>query len=248
MRYKHVCLNGLLAVASLVIIQGCVILRMGGDEIDTGRIRQELLAAYGGAERIGRVKSVRAQGRIDAPVLNDDGSYNRWFTRDRKLKVEVNYRRSSEIRILDGVKGYRGVNGMKPLSVSGAPWLAMVYQYKYLDMPYSLADPSYRIVYEGMEVGEGRKLDILKIEDDEGPEMRIFIDRKSRRIVKATGYFVAAGRKTDLTAEFSDFRTVDGVLMPFRIVNFGGGMKISEILLDTCVVNPVIDDAVFRPE
>ena len=43
-------------------------------------------------------------------MRQDRGSYELFFKRPRKLKVDIKYQRSSETRVLDGNTGYRGAN------------------------------------------------------------------------------------------------------------------------------------------
>jgi hypothetical protein len=77
--------------------------------------------------------------------------------------------------------------------------------------------------------------------------MEVFVNAENYRIVKCEGTFAVGTETTSLSAEFGDFRTVDGVILPFRIVNYAGGRKISVTTIDRYFINPAVDDALFRP-
>jgi hypothetical protein len=51
----------------------------------------------------------------------------------------------------------------------------------------------------------------------------------------------------NLSTEFSDFRSVGGILFPFRIVNNIGGQLISDITITAYLLNEPIADSFFKP-
>jgi len=67
------------------------------------------------------------------------------------------------------------------------------------------------------------------------------------RIIKSRGTFAMGNQSTSLSSEYQDFRTVDGILFPFRIDNYADGYKISEIIISRYMVNPPINDSLFAP-
>jgi len=109
----------------------------------------KVIRAYGGAEVIEKARAIYARGKIKAIVRKDEGTYTRYFMRDRKLRVEINYSRSRETRILNGSRGWRGTD-KKPLQeVTGQRLFSMTYQYKQLDIVYGLLKNKYTIQYTG---------------------------------------------------------------------------------------------------
>jgi hypothetical protein len=52
---------------------------------------------------------------------------------------------------------------------------------------------------------------------------------------------------TSLSAEFGDFKSLDGILLPFKIINYAGGQKISFTTIDRYQINPAIHDSLFKP-
>jgi outer membrane lipoprotein-sorting protein len=208
----------------------------------------KIIAAYGGKHAIERLKSVHASGTIEAFMRRDHGTYEVYFKRPRKLRVDTRYQGSSETRILNGQRGYRGMDGFPLSQAEGDSLLAMVYQFKHFDLPYGLLKGAYSIKRKGKEVLNGRPVEVLHLTDGEGPAMDVSVDTHTFFIVKVTGYFVVTGgRSTALSAEFSDFRKVDGTVFPFRITNYAGGYRIAETTMKTYRINSPMPDSLFAP-
>ena len=97
-------------------------------------IIENIINAYGGKEIVEGIQSIHMKGKIEAFMLHDSGTYEVYFKRGKRLRVETKYERSSEVRILNGDRGYRGTNALPIEEVFGARYFAMVYQYKHMDM------------------------------------------------------------------------------------------------------------------
>jgi hypothetical protein len=215
---------------------------------DIPSLVSKIISAYGGKDAIERLKSVHASGNIEAFMRRDHGTYEIYFKRPRKLRVDTTYRGSSETRILNGQMGYRGMDGLPLSQAGGGSLLAMVYQYKHFDLPYGLLKGVYSIKRKGKEDLNGKPVEVLHLTDSEGPPMDVYVDTQTFFIVKVTGYFVVTGgRSTALSAEFSDFRKVDGTEFPFRITNYADGYRIAETTMKTYRINTSVADSLFTP-
>lgn len=215
-------------------------------EVPERKIVAKVIAAYGGEAALRNIRTVSARGRIDAARAGE-GSYARYFGVGRKLRVELVYRESAETRVLNGEKGWRGVDGGPLLAAKGAPLLAMVYQYKYLAFPLPLLEEGYRITSLGGGELHGVPVEILAVSDDEGPPMKVFVDARTHLIVRVAGAFALGEARTELAVEFSDFRKVEGVMFPFRLVNYGGEFRIGDTVITGLQVNGAMDAALFAP-
>lgn len=207
----------------------------------------KVVLAYGGAPQIEQMVSLNADGLINAIVRNASGTYKRWFQRPRMLRVETVYPATSETRVLNGELAWRFTGGSLMTGVDGPGRLAMIYQYKQLDLPYGLLKGSYNLRHAGSETLGNQTTEVMDLWDDEGPTIRVNVDSTSHLIVKVTGQIEAGGHSMMLAAEFSDFRPVDGMLLPFHINNYAGGMAISETVITRYAVNPSGDPTLFVP-
>jgi hypothetical protein len=160
----------------------------------------------------------------------------------RGRRKDIDYPNNPERRILNGDKGYEDGS-----EVTGDGLLAIVYQYRQLNLPYGLLHGDYRISYEGRKVVDGKETEVLGLEDREGPPMKVFIDRKTFYIVKVSGDFSMGGSTMALSAVFSDFRKVDGTYLPYKITNFAGGQKIAETDIRQYRINIPMAESLFEP-
>ena len=210
-------------------------------------IINKVIDAYGGKEVIEGMDSLHAKGEIEAFMLHDHGTYELYFKRGRKLRVETKYEHSSELRILNGDRGYRSTDSLPIEEVYGLRYLSMVYQYKHLNILHDLVGGTYQIRSAGRSSVNGNNVEVFRLNDKEGAMMDIYIDAHNSLIVKVAAYFSEGNKKMDLSAEFSDFKKVGGSVFPFRITNYAGGLKIAQTVVEEYSLNPNIADSFFAP-
>lgn len=208
---------------------------------------REVIEAYGGEKALAGITSIYAKGSIEAFMRGDRGVSTRYFKRPRKLRAELAYQKSSETRILNGFRGWRGSGGEPLREVHGPAYLAMAYQFKYLDLPFGFLDKGYKITYLGRENLRGAPVEVLQLVDNEGTIMRVYVDAGTRLIARVVGSFGAGPGGAELAAEFSDYRNVAGVKFPFRVSNYSGANKIAENLVTEIQINKEMPDALFQP-
>jgi zinc protease len=219
----------------------------GKAEFQTTSFIKEVITAYGGEKTLANIKSVYSKGSIQTFMRNEKGISTRYFKRPRKLRAELFYPHSSETRIVNGFKGWRGSDTVPLREVQGPPYLAMVYQFKYLDLPFGFLDKGYRITHIGRETASGVPVEVLQLDDDEGPTMRIYIDSATRLITRVVGTFGSGKESAELSAEFSDYRDVQGIKVPYKVVNYSGNNRIAETVLIEVQVNKEMPDLLFQP-
>jgi outer membrane lipoprotein-sorting protein len=208
----------------------------------------KIIAAYGGEKVVEGTTGVHAVGDINAIMRHDRGTYELFFKRPRKLRVETKYQRSFETRILNNSSGYRGTEEASLTEVKDHRFVAMVYQYKHFDVLYGLLKGLYSVSRKGSEELSGNAVEVLHLVDQEGPPMDVYVDARTWYVVKVAGSFVVGdGRTTTLSSEFSDFRKVGAATFPFKITNYAGGMKIAETVMKTYTIVPGIPDSLFAP-
>jgi hypothetical protein len=208
-------------------------------------IVRKIIDAYGGRTVLENINSLSAKGVIESPLYEGPAEYSYYLRRDRRLRVETRSGNRFEVRILNGGHGTYRAEGSPMTEASGSRLLSMVYQFKELTMPYQLMTSAFTITDGGRSVVNDIPVSVLILVDKEGPPMKLYVDRKSHRIVKDSGIFSMGGAETELSSEFHDFRKVDGRLLPFRVVNFAGGQKIGELHIHEYRVNPKLPDSLF---
>lgn len=236
---KHI---GLLLLLLMLPLTSCVHRALTPEQSTVRKV----IAAYGGRNALIRVQAMSAEGTITRFTSKDEGTYTRFMRRDGNLFVSIAYPNSLEVRLLNGPQGYRGAPGQLK-AVSGDLYLAMVYQYNQLDLPFGFLDNALKPTAFLKSDRPGEE-DTIRCEDRAGNALEVTVRRSDFRIVKTTGYFQVNSASTSLSAEFDDFRKVEGVLLPFKIVNYAGGTKISETQITRYKINPYISGSTFNAE
>ena len=213
----------------------------------TGLLVERIIRAYGGRAVLENIHSLSARGVLDSPMYERPADYSFDLQEGRRLRVEIRAGRSSELRILNGTRGYYESTGSPQAAVSGPRLLAMAYQFKELTMPLRLLHGSFAVADGGRSEVHGVRVRLLLLTDSEGPPMKLYVDPENGHILKDSGLFAMGNAETELSSEFHDLRKVNGRLLPFRIVNYAGGRRIGEIRIREYRVNPHLPGSLFAP-
>lgn len=233
----------------LLAITGLVDQPARADDADPAVVKLvgQIIQAHGGAEAIERVTAVNVEGEIHSPLRNEHGTYKRWTQRPRMLRLDIAYQRGTESRILNGDQAWRSDGAAALKYLTGMSALAVIYQYKQLDLPHGLLKGAYTLSLAGEERVGDQDTIVLAVTDAEGPPMRVNVDRASHRIVRVGGRIESGTAAMELAVEFSDYRLVEGVPMPYRLRHFAGGMAVSDTAIARYRLNPVQDETLYTP-
>ncbi len=215
------------------------------DEKNLQKTVASILAVYGGKEKLAAVKSIAAHGRIDDFLRKVSGGYARSMRRPGQLRIDIRPEQGGEVRILNQDKGWQGsgntLSAAKPLSLS-----SMRYQYGYLDLPMSLADETAKAQYQGIRELHGRPMAVLLIDLEAAPELTVYVDLETHLIRRVEATFTMGEMGSSLLGtEYADFRTVGGLVFPFKLNNFAGGNNISTISLVRLMLDQALPQKVF---
>lgn len=173
------------------------------------------------------------------------GKIVRLYERPVRLRVGIEYPGDeSEVRILDGGRGWR--NGA---AASGPMYQAMLLQAARLGLPAILLAFQAELQDLGEIERGGVRLRAIGLEFHQGLSVTAEIDPESGRIVRSAGTISGRDGRPALTfaTEYSDFRDVDGVLVPFHEVNYAQGRRTGETRLDSVELLQDVPAGSFRP-
>ena len=204
------------------------------------------IEAYGGEAALAGAGRMLQEGTVTSTMRSGAaGKIVRLFERPIRLRVEIEYPGSeSEVRILDGGRGWR--NGSV---ASGPMYQAMLLQAARLGLPAILLDFQASLQDLGEIERAGVGLRAVGLEFHQGLMVTAEIDPDSGRILRSAGTISGADGRPALSfaTEYSDFRDVDGVLIPFREVNYAQGRRTGETQLDSVELLQEIPTGSFHP-
>jgi hypothetical protein len=217
----------------------------GGRE-EVAALVARCVSAYGGEAALAKAGTARQQGRVTSIMhAGGAGRIVRASARPGRLRVEVEFPgESPEIRVVDGARGWR--NGEE---VDGPRLAAMVLQAARLDLPALLSARGAKVVDRGEAELEGSPVPVrvLALEPAPGIVVEAAIDTRTARVVRSHGFTRGPGPPIEFVTTYSDFRTVDGVLVAFREENWANGRATGETVLERVEFPSALPPATFRP-
>lgn len=201
--------------------------------------------AYGGPKAVARMARARHEGTVTSQVLHPGapGRLARAYQRPGRLRVEIAYPDGAgEVRVLDGSQGWRDGE-----PAHGGRLVAMILQAARMDLPSLLAAWEARVRDLGAVDLDGKVLRALALEVAPGVVVEAHLDPATGRILRSRGGTTGGGPGLAFVTTYSDFRVVDGVLVPFREGNWANGTSTGETVLATVTFPPAFEDGTFRP-
>lgn len=208
------------------------------------------LRARGGTERLRGVRTLRMTGRVVLPGI--EASLVLELKRPDKVRTEFNVEGGLSVRAYDGQVAWvlPPVPGAPPQPVPPDEAEELKAQ---ADVDLSpLVDSEakgFTVDLAGRESlpgGEAWKLVVL---GGAGPPRSLFVDVSSHLVVRTEEVRTLEGKDVPFATEVGDYRTVDGLVYPFRLRS--GPRDDPEawqsVEIERVDVNPPLDDARFSP-
>ncbi len=213
---------------------------------DARELIERVIDAYGGRAALERVKAYRAEGRIVAVRQGREGPTLRLFQRPDRLRVELRYPGEPEVRIVSGVRGWRGT-GKEMEEASGPMLEAMVLQAARAAVPWILMERVADARRGKPRELRGRPLAGIEIPLAAGLTLRVWVDPATRRVEVSQGVLDHHGMQTEFETVYGDFRKVNGVLFAFREENYASGAHTGYTALERVELNPKLRPNDFAP-
>jgi outer membrane lipoprotein-sorting protein len=205
--------------------------------------------ARGGEAKLRAVKSIRMTGKMElgpgmvAPMTM-------FMKRPGMVRQEFTVQGLTGIQAYDGKQGwdimpFQGKKDPEPMAADDAKLMEDQGDIDGPLMDYKAKGNT--VEYLGKDKVEGSDAYKLRVTKKNGIIETSFIDVDTGLEVKTITKAKIHGNETEVENTFSDFRTVDGLVIPFAI-EFGtvGGTQRQKITVDKIEINPDINDAEFH--
>jgi hypothetical protein len=210
---------------------------------DVAALIRRCVEAYGGEVAVARAARSVHEGTVTSLLHpGGPGRIGRAYARPGRLRVEVAFPDAGpEIRVLDGGRGWR--SGQE---VEGPLLTSMILQAARMDLPALLAARGAKVEARGTLALDGKTLRVLALTLAPGVVVEAAIDPGTGRILRSRGS-AAGPAPVEFITTYSDFRTVDGVVVPFREENFANGKTTGETVLSRVEFPESFPPDLFRP-
>ena len=216
-------------------------------------IVEKHLAAMGGREALGKIRTRVSRGTVTVetaagPISGTVEAFAKAPNKSRTLltldltsfgagKI-VNDQRfdGSTGYVIDPLNGNRDITGsqLDAMRNSGFPTVWLDYRAR-----------GVAIALAGKDTLAGRSAYVLELTPKTGPRVRAWVDTETFMLVKTTVQLEAPQvGPIEQVMEYGDFRTVDGVKVPFSVKSTSNGQAVTAVVADV-THNVEVDDAGF---
>ena len=233
---------------------GAVSTRAPAPELSAEQIVQKNVQARGGAEAWRKVQTMVWHGHMEGadPSVGSAG-FVLEQKRPNKMRFQLNVMGQRTARIFDGRNGWK-VRSNQDGTPSVQPFTPQELRFAQgevvIDTPLIAYDPErVAVELDGIDQVEGRMAYRLILRRPSGDRHSVWIDAQTFLDVRyeRTSY-TAAGQPRTVSVFYRDFRTVDGLQIPYTIETGAGGKTAEKMVIDEVAVNPPVEDRTFaRP-
>lgn len=233
------------AALAVLLLSSLATVRVRAQTVD--ELVAKNLEARGGAERWSKVVSVKMTGTTTA--------------QGRTLPLTVYARRPNHTRqeytVKDNLRMVQGFDGttawvLNPMRGTDAQAMppevsAMVESSS--DFDGSLVNykqKGHTLDLVGKAKVDAEEVYHLKVTTKSGQVQHYYLDADNGVELKKTEDVEMGGQKQTLETRMSDYRAIDGVLMPYSIQQTVDGKPIAQITIESVELNPKLDDDLFR--
>ena len=215
---------------------------------------QGMIQALGGSAYLD-MKDVSCDGRAaqfgHSGALNDYDSFYEFTKLPDKDRTEFSKKRNI-IQIFSGNQGWILDRG----GVTEAPPDAIADNQRELGLDLDhilrnrLNEPGMIFRYDGTDTVDLQEAEWVELNDSEGREIRIAIAKLTHLPIRKE--VAMRDPKTHMRAEevdyYSNFHSVDGIVIPFQVTHIRDGLKVYQIFYQTCKFNDGLADSLFTKE
>lgn len=206
------------------------------------------LAATGG-DKWATINSVSMEATIatDAAAGMSIG-WKMVAVRDKAARMDVSVMGMSQIVVIEGDKGwstnpFAGQNDPEPMTPDAVESMKDMVDIDGTLVGYK--EKGYTLEYVGTEDVEG--VEAIKIKVNKGKKTEYsFFDPQSYNEIKRVDVEEVDGKAVESATFYSDFKTQDGITLPFAMQQAGGGMGNATITLNKVTFNPEVDAKTFE--
>jgi outer membrane lipoprotein-sorting protein len=207
------------------------------------------LAAMGGSEKIRAIRTSKATGKVIFGGGQAEATMVAYSRRPAQNRVEVNMQGQRIVQAFDGQTAWM----INPMTGNPEPQKMPADESK---RAADDADPDgsplidykakgNKIEYIGKEDVEGAMAHKLKVTLKSGSVSTLYLDEKTMLPSKSVTARKQMGQEMELEAYPSNYKPVEGVMMPFTSEIRVGGRAMMQNLIEKIEINVPVDESMF---
>jgi hypothetical protein len=218
----------------------CVINAQSLDDI----VKQYSAAIH--SDKLAGIKTIKITGKMSA--MGMQMPMVMYMKNPNKIKVTYSFNGVDMVSVFDGEKGYT----MNPMTGSTSPVELTGDQLKQVQNSNAFKNElmSYyknkQVTLEGTEDVNGSPANKLKITQETGNPIYMFLDKKTGLLVKTSTIVDQMGTSMNVDSYMTEYVDTKGVMMPKKTTAMANGMEAATITFDLIEVDVPMEDALFK--
>ena len=221
-------------------------------EADMAKAKEILaaaVAAHGGLEKLQAIKNMVIEGRTSAnspagPMEVEGKSY---YVYPDKFRQDLKLPQGEMAYVFDGTSGF----ALTPMGVQPLPpQLAVTFKdavfRETLWLLTNLSQSDIPIQYAETEEVAGKPASILLIPQPSGQMLKLFVSEDTHYVVKLVYPDSSQGVTVTRETIMEDYRDVDGVKVPYHVVQNVEGQLFSDSRITKITLNAELDESLFQ--
>jgi outer membrane lipoprotein-sorting protein len=216
------------------------------------------LQAKGGLETLKATNTVKMTGRFKTQGI--EMLMTTWAKRPNLVRREAEFTppprpgdpagqtppAQKNISASDGKTVWVIMGNAPPQAVPGAQAEGVKNDAEFDSIFVNYREKGHRIELVGRETQDGKPVFHLKVTRKDGPVQHYFLDTGTGLESKIVTDVDQNGMKLSVETELSDYRQVEGRMVPFRTKQSANGTTAAEMSVETIQFNLPMDDSMFR--
>jgi len=168
--------------------------------------------------------------------------------RPGKMRLEVLVQGNKMIQIVDGQQGWSVVpwsGSTDPQDMTPDELNGMKEQADFEGSLYNWKEKGHKVELIGNEDLEGSPVYKIKVILADGNMETYFIDAENFVPIKVASVTKIQGNETESETFMSNYKEVNGAMMPFTIENKFKGQTVSHVVMDKYEINEEVSDSLF---
>lgn len=218
----------------------------GAFAMDLGELVSRSLDAQGGVEALKAIQSQKVTGKIITQGM--EMPFTMLTARPNSMRVEVSVMGMNMVQAFDGTTGW----SINPMTGSQDPQPMGEVETKSFRLQADMDGPlqnwearGWVGEYIGQEDMEGTAAHRLRVDTKQDVVFDIWVDAESFLPIKQTTKMKVDQQEIETQMYPGDYRTQDGVVMPFALETRQGDQVMMNMVFDTIEFGVAVDPAVF---
>ena len=203
------------------------------------------IQAKGGAELLKSTNTVRTTG--SGTMQGSKLTITTTSKRPYFVRNEMALAGQTMVMGFDGTTAWMAPAGLPAQPIPPGPQTEGLKQNSQIDSPLFDYKAKGTRIELGTPVTEaGRKLHHLIVTPKASPAMHYYLDAETNLEAKMVIDTEDGGQSIRMEMRFSDFKPIEGRMVPFTVAQFVNGKQVGEMKFEKIEFNVPVDDAIFK--